>query len=63
MGDILTGYQIFDSYDNPHSRIKGQAHLLYDEVDKLNREAEDKNSTMTYAIGKILNNGDVTFDY
>jgi hypothetical protein len=62
MRDHLTGYQIFDSMDQPCSRIKGRADLLYDQLDKLQKEAEDDAWPITYAIGKILPDGSVTFD-
>ena len=63
MSDFLTGYQIFDSYDRPCSRIKGRDDLLWEELDELTREAEDDGSRITYAIGKILDDGNVTFDF
>lgn len=62
MHSQLTGYQIFDSMDRPCSRIKGRADLLYDQLDKLQRESEDERWGVTYAIGEILPDGNVTFD-
>jgi len=62
MYDHLTGYQIFDSMDNPCSRIKGRPDLLYDQLDRLQEEAEEEAWPITYAIGKVLPDGNVTFE-
>lgn len=63
MSDNLTGYQIFDSYEQPMSRIKGREDLLWDELDKLVKQSEAEGSRITYAIGKILADGSVTYDF
>lgn len=56
-------YQIFDSMDRPVScRADCQTHL-YEQWQKLQEEAEEERSRLTYAIGKILPNGDVTFEF
>lgn len=58
----MTGYRIFDSMDRAQSPVTATAAELYERCDRLNREADEVGLTITYAIGKILPNGDVTFD-
>lgn len=56
-------YQIFDSMDRPVScKADCQTHL-YEKWQGLQDEAEEEGSRLTYAIGKILPNGDVTFEF
>jgi hypothetical protein len=57
-----TGYRIFDSVDNPCSPIADRPDQLYDILDRLEAEAEQEASTITYAIGLIRPDGYVTFD-
>ena len=56
-------YQIFDSMDRVASAPADRAQDLYAECDLMNYEAQEEGDTTTYAIGKVLPNGDVTFDY
>jgi len=55
-------YRIFDSMDQPCSRPADTTWELYDDLETLQREADEEGSTVTYAIGKILPDGNVTFD-
>ena len=57
-----TGYQIFDSMDRPCSQIASCASRLHHDLQKLNAEAEEDGSRLTYAIGQIQSDGTVTFD-
>lgn len=61
--DAAVQYQIFDSMDRPSGRKADREQDLYDELEQLRAEAEEEGSRLTYAIGKILPNGDVTHDY
>ncbi len=57
-----TAYRIFDSMDRPCSQIATCATRLHDDLQKLNAEAEEAGSRLTYAIGLIQHDGSVTFD-
>ena len=57
-----TAYQIFDSMDRPCSQIATCTARLHDDLQRLNAEAEADGSRLTYAIGRILSDGTVTFD-
>lgn len=56
-------YQIFDSMDRPVSRKADCQTQLYQQWEQLQDEEEEERSRLTYAIGKILPNGDVTFEF
>jgi len=60
-------YRIFDSLDRPASRIVENPRDLHGDLEVLNEEAEQEVSTqcsgLSYAIGKVLPCGTVTFDW
>lgn len=55
-------YRIFDSMDQPIGHPASTSWELYDHLETLQREAEEDGSTVTFAIGKVLPDGNVTFD-
>lgn len=57
-----TGYQIFDSMDRACSQITDCATRLHDDLQQLNAEAEETGSRLTYAIGRIMPDGSITFE-
>jgi hypothetical protein len=59
----IIGYQIFDSLDNSVGYPADCAHHLWGAVDNLNDEAEEEGTGITYAIGALLSDGSVTFDF
>lgn len=61
--ELTTQYRIFDSMDRPEGRPAGSESELYEHLRTLENEAAETGSTVTYAIGKILPNGNVTFDF
>jgi hypothetical protein len=56
-------YMIFDSMDRPASPVALHWRELHKQLAHLNEEAEDEGSRLTYAIGKIDQDGDVTFEF
>ena len=56
-------YRIFDSLDRPTGPIKAYSHELQHDLDVLTMEAEEEGSRLTYAIGKVLPDVTITFDY
>lgn len=58
----ITGYQIFDSMDQPMSRIVPCSCDLYDTLDRLQREGDEVPYGPTYAIAAHLSDGNITFD-
>lgn len=55
-------YRIFDSLDRPCGSAN-RAEDLWDMLRALQEEAEEEGDGLTYAIGKELPDGSVTFDH
>lgn len=60
---IMPMFQIFDSLDRAACPQTDDAAKLYELCQRLNNEAEDEGSRLTYAIGKVQPDGSVTFDF
>ena len=56
-------YRIFDSMDRPASWIADSEHQLIDELRAMQDEAEEEGWNLSFSIGKILDDGNVTYDY
>lgn len=56
-------FQIFDSMDRPCTARTMHEHELHHALMVLREEAEEDNTGLTYAIGKVLPDDSVTFEY
>ena len=56
-------YRIFDSMDRPCSHIADRESDLIPQLNQLREEEEEVQNNLTFAIGKILPGGEVTYDY
>lgn len=56
-------YQIFDSLDRECGQPKQNPADLYGDLKALQEEEEEEPRGLTYAIGKTLPDGNVTFDF
>ena len=63
MKESQVAYRIYDSLDRPCGDIAFKERDLYEDLESLRDGAEEEGDRLTYAIGKILPNGDVTFDF
>ena len=56
-------FQIFDSMDRPCSPPTSSVRALWKDLERLQHEAAEEPSRLTYAIGMIRPDGSVTFDH
>lgn len=56
-------YRIFDSLDRPCSTEADHPDHLWADLTALQHEEEEEPLGLTYAIGKVLPDGSVTYEY
>lgn len=61
--ELAARFQIFDSLERAASPAASSARTLYDLCDRLNAEAEDEGSRLTYAIAKVYRDGSTTYEF
>jgi len=59
----VDGYQIFDSMDAERSSVEKREELLFPLLDELTEEAAEEGRPITFAIAKLFDNGDRTYDF